>query len=414
MLKEQNFKRTKYSCYFTYISMSSIFGLPPLLFMTFREMYGISYTLLGTLVLVNFLTQMSIDLVFTFFSKHFNIRKTIITMPLITSLGLIIYALIPALFPQYAYLGLIIGTFIFSVAAGLSEVLLSPLIASLPSDTPERDMSTLHSLYAYGLLSIILVSSLYFVIFGSHNWVYLTLFFASLPIISFVMFFVSPMPEINLSNPEAKGKKKGRGVIMALLFVCIFLGASAEISMTNWISGYIESALGISKTTGDILGMASFAILLGIGRTAYAKYGKNIHRTLTLGMAGAAVCYLLCALSPNRIISVLACMLTGLFTSMLWPGTLILMEEKIPNPGVAAYALMATGGDAGGSIAPQLLGVIIDKVSVSNWAGEMSRALNIGVEQIGMKTGMVVASVFPILGVMLLLYMKKSFKERKL
>jgi len=410
MLKEQNFKRTKYSCYFAYISTSSIFGLPPLLFMTFREMYGISYTLLGTLVLVNFLTQMSIDLIFTFFSKHFNIRKTIITMPILTSLGLIIYALIPALFPSSAYLGLIIGTFIFSVSAGLGEVLLSPLIASLPSDNPERDMSALHSLYAYGLLSVILISSLYFMVFGSHNWVYLTLFFAVLPLITAAFFLVSPIPEINLASAESN-KKKGRGVFISLLVMCIFLGAAAEISMTNWISGYIESALGISKTTGDILGMASFAILLGIGRTAYAKYGKNIHRTLTLGMAGAAVCYLLCALSPNVIISVIACMFTGLFTSMLWPGTLILMEEKIPNPGVAAYALMATGGDAGGSIAPQLLGIIIDKVSVSNWAGELSGVLNITTEQIGMKTGMVVASVFPILGVMLLLYMKKYFKE---
>ena len=414
MSKEQNFKLTRYSCFFAYISTSSIFGLPPLLFMTFREMYGISFTLLGTLVLVNFLTQMAIDLIFTFFSKHFNIRKTIITMPILTSLGLIIYALIPAMFPDHAYIGLLIGTFVFSVSAGLGEVLLSPLMAAIPSDNPERDMSILHSLYAYGLLSVILISTVFFYIFGSHNWVYLTLFFAVWPLITAALFIMSPIPKMNLSNPESKGKKQGRGFMLALLFLCIFLGAAAEISMTNWISGYMESALSISKTTGDILGMASFAILLGIGRTVYAKYGKNIHRSLLSGMAGASVCYILCAISPNVIVSVIACMMTGLFTSMLWPGTLILMEEKMPNPGVAAYALMATGGDAGGSLAPQLLGIIIDKVSVSNWAGEMSQTLNIGVEQIGMKTGMIMASVFPILGVLLLLYMKKYFKERKL
>ncbi len=414
MLKEQNFKRTRFSCYFAYISTSSVFGLPPLLFLTFREMYGISYTLLGTLVLVNFLTQMAIDLIFTFFSKYFNIKKTVVTMSLITSLGLIIYALIPAFFPEYAYLGLLIGTFVFSVAAGLGEVLLSPLIAAIPSDNPERDMSTLHSLYAYGLLSVIFISTLFFMIFGAHNWVYLTLFFAVLPIISFVLFYISPFPEMNLGNPVTKKTGSGNVRLIALLVICIFLGASAEISMTNWISGYMESALGISKTMGDILGMASFAVLLGIGRTMYAKYGKNIHRTLLVGMAGAAVCYLLCALSPNVIISVMACMLTGLFTSMLWPGTLILMEEKIPNIGVWAYALMASGGDAGGSLAPQLLGIIIDKVSVSSWAGELSAVLNIGTEQIGMKTGMIMASIFPILGILILLFMKKYFKERKI
>lgn len=109
--------------------MSSVFSLPPLLFATFREMYGISYTLLGTLVLINFCTQLGIDLIFSFFSKYFNIHKTIRLIPLVTATGLCVYALIPILFPQYAYIGLVAGTFIFSFAAGLGEVLISPTVA---------------------------------------------------------------------------------------------------------------------------------------------------------------------------------------------------------------------------------------------------------------------------------------------
>ena len=105
-----NYKRTKRICYYTNLAMSSVFSLPPLLFATFRELYGISYTLLGTLVLVNFCTQLGIDLIFSFFSKYFNIHKTIRLMPLVTAAGLCIYALIPTLFPQYAYAGLVVGT----------------------------------------------------------------------------------------------------------------------------------------------------------------------------------------------------------------------------------------------------------------------------------------------------------------
>ena len=93
-----NYKRTKRICYYTNLAMSSVFSLPPLLFATFRELYGISYTLLGTLVLVNFCTQLGIDLIFSFFSKYFNIHKTIRLMPLVTAAGLCIYALIPTLF----------------------------------------------------------------------------------------------------------------------------------------------------------------------------------------------------------------------------------------------------------------------------------------------------------------------------
>lgn len=113
-------QKTKLSCYFAYLSMASAFSLPPILFVTFREMYDISYTLLGALVLVNFCTQLFIDLVFSFFTKYFNIHKTVKVMPLLTSAGLFVYAMIPTLFPQYAYVGLLIGTVIFSVVAGPS------------------------------------------------------------------------------------------------------------------------------------------------------------------------------------------------------------------------------------------------------------------------------------------------------
>lgn len=143
------YKRTKLACYASYFTMSSVFSLPPLLFVTLRQMYNVSYTLLGTLVLTNFCTQMIVDLIFTLFSKHFNVRKVIRVMPLITSAGLMIYALVPMFLPRYAYAGLLVGTLVFSVSAGLSEVLLSPVIAAIPSDTPQRDMSLLHSLPAF-------------------------------------------------------------------------------------------------------------------------------------------------------------------------------------------------------------------------------------------------------------------------
>lgn len=412
--KTPNFKRTKYTCYYTYLAMSSVFSLPPLLFMTFRETYGISYTLLGTLVLTNFCTQLIVDLIFTFFTRYFNVKKTVRVMPLITSCGLLIYAVVPTLFPQYAYLGLLLGTVVFSIASGLCEVLLSPLVAALPSDNPERDMSTLHSLYAYGVVTVVVLSTLFLRIFGRENWMYLTVFWALLPVISFLFFCTSPMPEMNLSQSEAgeKKAKNKRSFGLALCFFCIFLGSAAENAMTNWISGYLETALGVSKVTGDIIGMAVFGVLLGLGRTLYAKYGKNISKVLLLGMIGAAICYLVAGLSTYVIPALLACILTGMCTSMLWPGTLIMMEENIPNPGVTAYALLAAGGDFGASVAPQMLGVIVDKVSVTHWANELAVSLSVSPEQIGMKVGMLTAAIFPILGIALVIFIRRYFAKR--
>jgi len=408
-----NYNKTKRACYFSYIAMASIFSLPSMLFVTFHEMYDISYTLLGTLVLINFCTQLTIDLIFTFFTKYFNVRKVVRVMPLLTAAGLLIYALVPTFFPGAAYAGFVVGTVIFSIAAGLSEVLLSPTIAAIPSETPDRDMSMLHSLYAWGVLLVVGVSSLFLKLFGTDNWAFLVLFWAILPIISCILFCTSPMPPMNLTGGGDSAGRNQRRLGMALCVVCIFLGSAAENTMTNWISGYMETALHIPKTVGDLLGLAGFAVLLGLVRTWYAKYGKNISRVLLVGMIGAAVCYLCAALMPGAIVPLIACVLTGLFTSMLWPGTLILMEEKIPNPGVVAYALMAAGGDFGGSVAPQLHGIVVDAVAASSWAAELCTGGGMTPDQLGMKVGMLVSSIFPILGTVLLVVIIRHFEHKK-
>ncbi len=409
-----NYQRTKYTCYFSSLASASVFTLPPILFMTFREMYGISYTLLGTLVLVNFCTQLAIDLVFSFFGKYIDPHIALRITPLLTSVGLMTYALVPFFLPHMAYTGLLIGTVIFSVAAGLGEALVSPTVAALPSEHPDKDMAALHSLYGYGVVMVVVVSTVFLELFGRENWMYLTLLWAVLPIIASILLFSAPLPNME-SAPAEGGKgasKRNTGIILCML--CIFFGSATEAGMTTWVSTYIEGALQIPKAVGDILGLCLFAVLLALIRTWYAKYGKNIYRILLLSMIASIPCYLVAALSPFPVLSMVACILTGICTSMLWPGTLIYMEEKIPHAGVAAYALMAAGGDFGASVSPQGIGIIVDAVAAGDWVGPVSASLSISPEQVGMKIGMLVAAAFPLIGVGVLLHMNRYFKKHTL
>lgn len=411
-MNTKNFRLTKLACYTAYFTMSSVFSLPPLLFATLQGMYNISYTLLGTLVLINFCTQLAVDLIFTAFSKHFNVKKIVIVMPLITSFGLFIYAVVPTMLPRYAYAGLLMGTVLFSLSAGLSEVLLSPVIAAIPSEHPQKDMSMLHSLYAFGVFTVVVISTVFLKIFGHENWMYLTLFWAILPIIASVMFAKSQIPDMNVSENNENIKKATRKTFaLALCAGCIFFGSCAENAMSSWISSFMEKALRIDKTVGDILGMAMFAILLGTARISYAKYGKNIMRILLAGMMGATTCYLVAGFSSNTIFAFIACILTGLFTAMLWPGTLIMMEENLSGIGVAAYALMAASGDLGASIAPQLLGIVVDQVSVSRFAESLSKNLSLTTEQVGLKAGMLVTAIFPLIGTILVFFAIRYFRN---
>lgn len=411
----QNYKRTKLACYSAYVTMASAFALPPLLFVTFHDMYGVSYTLLGTLVLINFCTQLTVDLVLSFFSKYFNEKFLVRVMPIITSLGLAFYAFSPLIFPNSVFAGFAIATVIFSISAGLSEVLVSPVVAAIPSDNPGRDMSFLHSLYGVGVTVVILISTVFFKLFGSENWSYLTLLFAALPISTAILFMTSPMPDMTPSETAKGGERSKRYAVgLALCVACIFFGSCAENTMSNWASSFVENAIGIDKAVGDILGTAMFAVLLALTRMGYAKFGKSITPVLFVGMIGSVACYLVAGFSNNAVIALIACVLTGMFTSMLWPGALIFMEEKLPGAGVAAYALMASGGDLGASIAPQLMGIVVDKVTVSSFAADIATKTGLAAEQIGMKAGMIITAVFPLIGIIALAVTVRYFKKKSI
>ena len=406
------YKATKRACYFTYLAMSTVYSLPPLLFAGFRQLYGISYTLLGTLVLINFCTQLGIDFAFSFFSRCFNVKKVFRVMPLLSTLGLCVYALMPMLFPQYAYVGLVIGTIIFSIAAALSEVLISPMVAHIAGDNAEKDISVLHSLYGYGFVGVVLISTVFLQLAGIQNWIFLTLAWAVLPVIAFLRLQGIDVPDLNMAQQQAGAvKSKHRTKSIVLCMICIFLGSGAENTMSNWVSVYAENVLHISKLWGDVLGMSLFAIVLALTRSVYAKYGKNISKTLMYSMLSSIVLYIVVAASSNGIVSLIACVAMGVSTSMLWPGTLILLEEKVHAPGMAAYALMAVGGDLGASFAPQSLGIIVDKIAATQWASAVGSKFNIAADAVGFKIGMLFIALFPLLGVILLLYMKRHFKK---
>lgn len=408
---QQSYKRLKMGCYMTNISMSVVGNLTPLLFLTFHTKYGISYSLLGLLVLINFFTQLGVDLIFSFFSHKFNIGKTVKITPVITVIGLWAFAILPWLFPAHAYLGIVIGTVIFSASSGLCEVLISPTIAAIPAENPEREMSKLHSIYAWGVVGAVIFATLFLLLFGAERWHVLSIIFSLVPLSAAALFFGTQMPE--MQTPErtsgALHLMKNRALWVCVL--AIFLGGAAECTMAQWASGYLEMALGVPKIWGDIFGVALFAATLGLGRSLYAKMGKNVESVLFFGAIGAAACYLIAAFSPFPVLGLLACALTGLCVSMLWPGSLIVGSERFPAGGVFIFALMAAGGDLGASVGPQLVGVVTDAVALSPRMLSLATRLSITAEQLGMRVGMIVGALFPLCAIAVYFAIKKGKKK---
>lgn len=407
----KNDQRVRYGCYAINVSMSVVANLSPLLFLTFRSLYGISYSLLGLLVLVNFCTQLLIDLIFSFFSHKFNIEKTVKFTPVLTVAGLLIFALVPYFYPQFAYAGLVVGTGVFSASSGLAEVLISPVIAALPAENPEREMSKLHSVYAWGVVAVILLGTLYLLAFGGENWFWLALAFLAVPLIACALFCGAKLPTMQTPERTSGALAYFKEKQLWLCVAAIFLGGASELIMAQWSSSYLEQALHIPKVWGDVFGVALFGFTLGLGRTLYAKYGKNLEKILLLSVIGAAVCYLVAAICPVPVIGLLACALTGLFVSMLWPGSLVVASDKFPTGGVFIYAMMASGGDLGASVGPQLVGLVADGVIAAPWSAGVAETLGLGVEELGMKAGMLTGLIFPLTAILIFAILYKQKKR---
>lgn len=396
--------RLKYACYMSNITMSAVSNLSPVLFLTFRALYGISYSSLGLLVLINFVTQLTVDLIFSLFSHKFNIPKTVKAIPVIATVGFLIYALWPMLLPESAYTGLVLGTLIFSAASGFNEVLLSPVIASIPSEDPDRELSKLHSVYAWGVVFIIVVSTLFLLVAGHENWPFLALLFTLLPVISGVLFAGSHIPHMETPKQTSAALKLLASREVWLFVFAIFLGGAAECAMAQWSSGYLEQAFGMDKLWGDLLGVALFSVMLGLGRSLYAARGKNIGKVLTLGAIGTTACYILIALTATPWLGLLACVFSGFFVSMCWPGNLMIASRKFPESGVFIFAMMAAGGDLGASVVPQLVGIVTDKVMANPTAQSLAVRLSMTSEQLGMRAGMLCGMLFPLIAIFVYLY----------
>ncbi len=409
---KKEYIRTKYACYMANLSMSVVGNLSPLLFLTFRSLYGITFSMLGALILINFCTQLGVDLLFSFYSHKLNIEKAVKLTPVLTSIGMLIYALFPFFFPQAVYLGLVIGTVIFAASGGLVEVLISPVIAEMASEDADREVSKLHSVYAWGVVGVVIFSTLFLLVFGKENWQILALLWTIIPVISCVLFFTSKVPNLKTPHQASSVLSLIKGKEFLVCFFCIFLGGASECTMSQWSSSYLEQVFGISKVWGDVFGVALFAVMLGLGRSLYAKYGKNIYKVLMFGGIGATCCYLAATLSNSPLIGLTACALTGFCVAMLWPGSLLVASERFPASGVAVFALMAAGGDLGASIGPQLVGTVTDFAIKNEWVASIASSMQMSVDQLGMKIGLLCATVFPLMAAVLLIALYRNSQKR--
>ena len=143
--------------------------------------------------------------------------------------------------------------------------------------------------------------------------------------------------------------------LMILLMVC---SGASEATMSQWTSAFTESAIGVSKTIGDLAGPCMFAMFMGISRMLYGKFSEKLNLTKVMLVCGimCAVCYLLASMSTLPILGLAGCALCGLAVGIMWPGSISISSQECPRGGTAMFAFLALAGDLGATVSPTMVG----------------------------------------------------------
>ena len=393
MAENRKYQRTLTACYLGFVTQSISANFAPLLFLTFQSTYGISLDRIALIPVVFYLTQLLVDLGASRFADKIGYRICVVASQVVSAAGLVLLAVLPEILPA-PFPGILIAVVFYAIGSGLVEVLVSPIVEACPFENKDGMMSLLHSFYCWGAVGVILGSTLFFAVFGTENWRILTLIWALVPLVNIFQFLTCPIERLVEEGGNLPLRRLLRLPLLWMMILLMICSGASEATMAQWASAFTESALGVSKTIGDLAGPCLFAVFMGIARMLYGKMsGKlNLVRTMLFSGILCVACYLLASLSPLPILGLTGCALCGFSVGIMWPGTISLSSQKCPQGGTAMFAFLALAGDFGGTVSPAIVG------GFSELAGG------------NLKIGLLTATVFPLLlvaGILILIRIMK-------
>ncbi len=380
MTKQKNYKKTLVACYLGFVTQAISANFTPLLFLTFKDTYGITLEMIAMIPMVFYLTQLLVDLAATKFADKIGYRACVVASQVLSAVGLVLMAILPEILPV-PFIGILISVVLYAVGSGLIEVLVSPIVEACPFENKEGMMSLLHSFYCWGAMGVILGSTLFFFVFGVQNWKILTFIWALVPLYNTFNFINCPIERLVEDGKSMGISKLLKTPIFWLMIILMVCSGASEVTMAQWASAFTESAIGVSKTVGDLAGPCLFSMFMGISRMLYGKFSEKLDLTKVMLICGAMCtgCYLLASLSKLPILGLAGCALCGLAVGIMWPGSISISSKHCLRGGTAMFAFLALAGDLGATVSPTMVG------SLSEMAGG------------NLKMGLLVATLFPII-----------------
>ena len=357
---KNNYKMTMYACFIGYVVQAVVNSFVPLLFVTFQTEYHIPLTQITLLITVNFVIQLVVDLLSAGFVDKIGYRASAIIAHACAGTGIFLLTILPELFSNPFY-GILLAVMVYAIGGGLIEVLISPILEACPTDNKESAMSLLHSFYCWGCTGVVLLSTLFFALFGTSHWKILALIWVLLPAANLILFTKVPIYSLHEEGESGMSfSELFRVKVFWLLMAMMLCAGASEQAVSQWASTFAEKGLHIQKTVGDLVGPMMFSVLMGLSRLIYGKYGEklNLDRFMKGSCVLCVASYLCISLVPVPIVGLIGCAICGFSVGIMWPGTFSKASAAIKRGGTVLFAMLALAGDLGCSGGPTLVGFV--------------------------------------------------------
>jgi len=439
----KSYRLTIVACVVSVCITATANNLMPILFVPLMELYDFTFSKLGLLVAVYFIAELVAALSCAGLPDKIGFRPLLLAASGLTAIGFLLFFLTPFLFTDDILPGLILTVALYGLSVGLLDMLVSPVIQSLPFKNKHKAMSIFHSTFAGGIMISIAVTSLAIYYLPAHNWNFIPLFWVIMPLACVILWIKAPLirpsagvthipevrpnkdddnyyalyndvthkPEVIPTHKNAIGILSNKGVrnLLVMSLLAMFFGVASEMVVTTGASTFIEKGLAVPKLLGDIIGPCMFAVTFGIGRLSYGLFfSKWDIRTFMIGGSLACILlYLAAAFVPATAVSIIALALCGFATCLLSPGTYTTSSERFPDAGVWLFAVLNAIGKAGGAAASALFGILGEMFDgLASWS--FMEGMGLTAEQLALRLSLAVCAVFPLMSLILQIVLKKK------
>lgn len=318
--------------------------------------YSLDNTAMGTIIMMTFVGYFISPILTGEATDRFG-RKTVL---LFAYIGMLLGFLFTALIGTPVGIG--IGFAVNGMAMGIIELSMSSMLTDLCPNEANRILNTSRIYFAVGTVSgPFLAMGL---ISLTSDWVSVMIGVMAVLSVLFVIFLMLSYPVPKYPNQTVESTDASitfrllKDKFLLILCAAMVMYLAIEAGLTYYVSSYIAQMT--PNALFSSLTLSGFWLCMAIGRYVAAKFKGNLNALVGCMSIIAGLGLIVCILTANLLVSMIAFGIMGLGCSGMFPTLLAMGKIRFPKYTGTVFGILLSSAAIGGIVQPFIIGAVAD------------------------------------------------------